>query len=500
MDHTIVFRLDTPSCLLFVSQQGADEPAVAAQGDLTIYNISQDGQSSCCKAQVGDVFWSLGAAVACVRVDQQAFSFSVPESPGLYLTLVLDHGTSDALIDQLVAVLTSTTTFQETFRPTESSEERTAPHQDQEHTQEQQQQRQEQQERDTIEARAAQVGRAASWLVRGAASAASFGLTKGAQMITHRVAPGAQAVRVSEGTMRTLQRAQSAAESVASFTGRVATDVTRVTNHMALNLSKSIRGSSFAETLKSKGVDVDKVSRVMAASVGVLQEIFVALEAAGLEVLRGISNATTTVVHHRYGDDAAVATQMGLGMATNVVEATRNIRMLRPTRMVIATAKRTAVDVVRTSGACGTAATATTTTVTTITEPTGTGPSDVATATAATTTAAASTITTTTITTASAGQYPALPAAYLPDVDLPHGTSSHVAGTSAGAAGVPVVQLNGWPLPGPTFPRPAAGLDTAATEWTQAGVVSHGSALEGPAVPAAPLMYPPVRYYPELPS
>lgn len=45
-----------------------------------------------CHVQAGDVYWSLGQHVACVRNGERAFSFSVPEADGLYLTLVLYPG------------------------------------------------------------------------------------------------------------------------------------------------------------------------------------------------------------------------------------------------------------------------------------------------------------------------------------------------------------------------------------------------------------------------
>lgn len=54
--------------------------------------LSGTSQHALSSPQVGDVYWTLGPAVYCVRVNVTTFSFSVTESPGLYVTAVLPAG------------------------------------------------------------------------------------------------------------------------------------------------------------------------------------------------------------------------------------------------------------------------------------------------------------------------------------------------------------------------------------------------------------------------
>ncbi|KAJ9523196.1 hypothetical protein QJQ45_023979 [Haematococcus lacustris] len=113
--------------------------------------------------------------------------------------------------------------------------------------------------------------------------------------------------------------------------------------------------SGITKGLSKAGVDTNSLGKVGSAGVTALEEavplqVFTALETAGESVLHSLSSATTTVVHHRCGAQAATATQLGMGAAISVVQARRNLNVLCPTRMLRNTAKHTAVIAMKAQG------------------------------------------------------------------------------------------------------------------------------------------------------
>jgi len=275
---------------------------------------------------VSDVFWSLGPDVACLCNNDHTYTFTVPESPGLYLTVCLPPGSSPEEVDTLRAVLAATTTFNAASAQAQAGGKVPgAPGASTNY--------------DKVAQGVAQGGALLSSGLRWGAQVAGRGLQAGAQLATQKLAPATQSVRVSPATMQRLEQVQAAAAGAAQVTGKVAQSVAGAAVSVAGHVANAIRP---ALTRVNNGrVDGDGMRVVGSASLGAVKEVWLALDEAGEHVLRCLSDATTHVVGHRYGSEAAAATSVGMGAAISAAEARKNLHILRPTTLVKKTAKET---------------------------------------------------------------------------------------------------------------------------------------------------------------
>jgi len=194
--------------------------------------------------------------------------------------------------------------------------------------------------------KAAQLGVTAAAWVRSAGQAASDRLQQGAQHMTQNSAPTSHPVQISYGTLKMLDYGKSAASGVAKVTGKVAgglasAAIGAVSGAATMMINNPLtRGMHHG--LKQTGMDVTPVTNTAVAAVIGLDEVLQALQEAGVQVARSAATATTTVVDHKYGQDAARAAHLTMGSAVHVVEAQKNLGALRPTRIVKKAAQKTA--------------------------------------------------------------------------------------------------------------------------------------------------------------
>ncbi|KAJ9523197.1 hypothetical protein QJQ45_023980 [Haematococcus lacustris] len=341
-----VFKLQEAQ--LYCSE-GAGEPDLVAEGPLVV--VIDSTPTECAptiRAQVADVFWSLGNEVACVKLNEHTYCFNCPDSPGLHLSLLLPLNTPNDDILTLQSVLSNSCLYngqrsrqQLPSNPPTATAPQPAPPEANKY--------------EKVATGLVWGGAALSQGIRIAAAAASSGLQQGARLATQHLDPAAQPMAVSETTMKRLVAARDAATKAAHLTGQVAQGVASVIIKVASGAVHAAEASGITKGLSKAGVDTNSLGKVGSAGVTALEEavplqVFTALETAGESVLHSLSSATTTVVHHRCGAQAATATQLGMGAAISVVQARRNLNVLRPTRMLRNTAKHTAVIAMKAQG------------------------------------------------------------------------------------------------------------------------------------------------------
>jgi hypothetical protein len=77
------------------------------------------------------------------------------------------------------------------------------------------------------------------------------------------------------------------------------------------------------------------------SSLYAIATVWGSLEAAACQLLTSTSVATVTIVEHKYGKDAAVVTEKGLGITGDLVKTYYNVNMLGPKNLVKVAAKET---------------------------------------------------------------------------------------------------------------------------------------------------------------
>ncbi|GFH18387.1 senescence domain-containing protein [Haematococcus lacustris] len=291
-----VFKLQEAQ--LYCSE-GAGEPDLVAEGPLVV--VIDSTPTECAptiRAQVADVFWSLGNEVACVKLNEHTYCFNCPDSPGLHLSLLLPLTTCVAVVlawlwqpcpgpclcpwwavwaqlpaqpqcaccAWLASVLSNSCLYngQRSRRQLPSSPPTaTAP----------QPAPPEANKYEKVATGLVWGGAALSQGIRIAAAAASSGLQQGARLATQHLDPAAQPMAVSETTMKRLVAARDAATKAAHLTGQVAQGVASVIIKVASGAVHAAEASGITKGLSKAGVDTNSLGKVGSAGVTALEEV-----------------------------------------------------------------------------------------------------------------------------------------------------------------------------------------------------------------------------------
>ncbi|PNH03428.1 Spartin [Tetrabaena socialis] len=301
------------------------------------------------QAQVAGVRWPLGRHSAVLRYDDHTYSFQLPYGPpgggrtdSTYYCVTLTSETPLELVDLLQAVLASCSAYHdlqnvslqqpaEQAGPEAEAGPRAGPSRS-----------------DRVAAGLQWGGQMAAAGILAAATWAGSALHRGAEEAVAKgwVKPAERHATVSPAT----HRARSVASRVAEASGRAVGGALSVTAHMANALSQSVTSSTGTgrepSTTSSSGSTSQGLRKVGIAGVDAVEAVYDSLADAARIVLAHTTAATTRVVGHRYGPEAAQATGTGMHVARSAVETGLNVYKLRPTALAKKVFKGAATNVV----------------------------------------------------------------------------------------------------------------------------------------------------------
>lgn len=350
-----------PNTQLFQVEQDGQKVELVADGEFSIaYTNAVDSQLA---AQVGSVRWPLHRGAAALRFDARTYTFHLPSRPGTYYCLALAPDTPPELLDLLPAVLAAATAYhqqqdqqQAAYLPGGVPAVETR---EQEPGQQQQQQGGGQVppqqvagagRADTIAAGLQKGGQVAAAGVMAVAGLLGAAMHRGAEAAVARMRPADKPVEVSAETQARLERAKSVAARVADVSGKAVGAAFGLTAQAAGAIAERITSSSTGRPEGSNG-SASALRKVGVAGVEALEALYDSLADAARVVLAHTHVATTRVVEHKYGAQAAQATGTGIGVAACAMETGLNVYKLRPTALAKSVFKGAAKNVVLHGGA-----------------------------------------------------------------------------------------------------------------------------------------------------
>ncbi|CAN6181542.1 unnamed protein product [Urochloa humidicola] len=338
--------LRIPGAQLHLIDRSRSHPLAA--GDLSILRIRSGATSLAAIALLDSVQWPLARDVAAVKLDPCHYSFSltVPPSaddpnPGtLHYGLTLAH--PDDRLDDLLAAFTSFSVH--SVVGTKELESRV---------------------RDEVEAAAYWTavapnveeygGKVAKAIATGAEHLAKGilwcgevtvdRLRWGNEVLKKRIQPGDANAEVSPEMLRRIKRAKKVTQMSEKVATGILSGVVKVTGYFTSSFANSKAGKKLFNLLPGE---------IVLASLDGFGKICDAVEVSGKNVLSTSSTVTTGLVSHKYGDNAAAATNEGLdaaGHAIGTAWAVFKIRqalnpksILKPTTLAKSTIKANAAE------------------------------------------------------------------------------------------------------------------------------------------------------------
>ncbi|KXZ45474.1 hypothetical protein GPECTOR_54g215 [Gonium pectorale] len=343
-------------------------------GDFAI-TYSDDG--NLLVAQVGPTTWPLSRDVASLRFNDLTYAFELPRGPAggpsspaagsCYYCLTLRSDTPLELIDLLQAVLASGSAYHDQEHivrqpvPPAADQREAAPGLQQVAQVAQAQpplQPQQQQQQPGVPAGKAdrladgiqRGGQIAAAGVLAAAMWAGGALHKGAEKAVARMQPADRPANISPQTQFRIEKARATASQLAEVSGKAVGGALSLTAQVAGALAQRIASSGMGQSIGRSRVgtaSAQDLRKVGVAGIDAVEAVYDSLADAARIVLAHTHTATTRIVGHKYGADAAMAAGAGIQVAQSAVETGLNVYKLRPTALAKQVVKGTAQSVVR---------------------------------------------------------------------------------------------------------------------------------------------------------
>jgi hypothetical protein len=151
-------------------------------------------------------------------------------------------------------------------------------------------------------------------------------------------------IAVSDTTKGRIKSAKVATSAAVTVTAGIVASVASMAVHMGKAIGSAVNETSVGKKLAEKGDSETgrAVKKIAGSAIVGFATVWEGLEQGARIVCKDTARATTAVVGHRYGDEAAAATADGLAVVGNVGESAFNLRQVGTKALVRVTAKETA--------------------------------------------------------------------------------------------------------------------------------------------------------------
>eukprot|EP00898_Chlorokybus_atmophyticus_P001096 jgi/Chlat1/1988/Chrsp158S02285 len=274
--------------------------------------------------RVGQVYWSLGREVPAMRTAPLNYVFMVP---GAFYGVRLAATTMGGDVELFESALVQLSEF--AVAPE-------AP----------------QRRRDRLIALIEQAGRHASRGISYTAQVTAAGLNKTSSYAQSRTSPSTTPAHVPPSIVKSVSAARKASGAATTVASSLVTAMAGTSVAIASALGSTIRAPvTVAQAIGGGGQTKEKTPSAFAevrdAAVVALADVYMAMEQAGDVLSTSATNATSSFVQHKYGDQAAGVAAESVQTATNAVSTVLMWRKLGFRAFAKATAKRTLKHVVK---------------------------------------------------------------------------------------------------------------------------------------------------------
>eukprot|EP01083_Nonionella_stella_P069702 186000_1 len=270
------------------------------EGDLSVLSSSLEGSEHVI-LMVGDKFqYALGKSVPVMRVSQRNYVFP---SDAQFFGIVLDIATTVHEIEVFDSILEQYSTLRvsrigDKSLPIDEMEEK-PPEDDR--------------VAEAGNSMAKYISRGSLKLSAGIAAAAVIGgkgIATGGTFLRTKIKPKDEPTKVSDKTKARLQQAKMVSGVVVNVSKAMVVGAVAAAGALSNSVSDAVEKTEMGKKFTTESTPrTDAAKNVVKSSVCGAMEIVVALEQAGLDLLKATTDTTSDVLGHRYGDEVKAASQ-----------------------------------------------------------------------------------------------------------------------------------------------------------------------------------------------